>query len=170
MDQIAAEAQVTKPIVYRTIGDRAALVDSLSDLLVDRIGRSIDASIDVDQDPAIGFTVSLRAYLTAVDADRNLYLFVNGAGQRAAPLRERIDRAAAQLVEMFSAGQSANPPESSANTWGYAVVGALQTVTLMWLEGDPAQRRSIDDIAVDVATLLWPGISAILDSAEQSTL
>lgn len=162
MDQIAAEAGVTKPILYRTIGDKAALVDSLSDLLVERIGQAVDAAIVNSTDPELAFAASIRAHLEAVDADRNLYLFVNGTGQRSAPLRARIDRAAAPLVEVFSNAQQLPNTDPSATVWGHAVVGALQTVTLMWLEGEGEPRRAIDDTAADVAALFWPGVSVIL--------
>ncbi len=169
MDQIAAEAGVTKPILYRTIGDKAALVDSLSDLLVERIGQAVDAAIVNSTDPELAFAASIRAHLEAVDADRNLYLFVNGTGQRSAPLRARIDRAAAPLVEVFSNSQKLPNTDPSATVWGHAVVGALQTVTLMWLEGEGEPRRAIDDTAADVAALFWPGVSVILGVGNGTT-
>ena len=41
MQEIAAAATVTKPILYRTVGDRAALVNALSETMIDRISTAI---------------------------------------------------------------------------------------------------------------------------------
>ena len=41
MEEIAAAATVTKPILYRTVGDRAALVNALSEAMIDRISTAI---------------------------------------------------------------------------------------------------------------------------------
>lgn len=168
MDQIAAEAQVTKPILYRTIGDKAALVDALSDVLVDRIGHAIDGSVVASDEPRAAFTASIRAYLAAVDADRGLYLFVNASGQRTGPLRSRIDRSAEQMIEMFTAARGSIGSSTAARTWSHSIVGALQTVTLMWIDeesNDDDEERSVDDLAGDVTALLWPGVMKILQGA-----
>lgn len=169
MDQIAAEAQVTKPILYRTIGDKAAVVDSLSDVFVERIAQSVDGSVIGQGDPKRDFTASLRAYFTTVDADRNLYLFVNSPGQQPGPLRARIDRAAEQLIEMFCAAQAHPGSERSATTWGHAVVGAMQAVTLMWIDTERDDGRTIDDITADLTRLLWPGMVGILGLDSQGS-
>ena len=41
MEEIAAAATVTKPILYRAVGDRAALVNALSEAMIDRISTAI---------------------------------------------------------------------------------------------------------------------------------
>ncbi len=169
MEQIAAEARVTKPILYRTIGDKAAVVDALSDVLVDRIGRAVGAaSVPVD-DPRQNFTAAVRAYFDAVDADCNLYVFVNSTGQRTGSLRSRIDRSAQQLIDVFAGAHVAAGSTASATstlTWAHSIVGALQTVTLMWIdverETDHHDARTVDDIAADITDLLWPGVARIL--------
>ncbi len=166
MDQIAAEAAVTKPILYRTIGDKEAVIDVLSDVLVDRIARVIADAVGEGSDPQESFTESIRAYLTTVEANRNLYSFINAAGQRPESVRARVDRSAQQLVEIFAAEQGATARATSPLTWAHSIVGALQTVTLMWI-GDERRAtagdgRTVDDLSDDVSRLLWPGMAAIL--------
>ncbi len=166
MDQIAAEAHVTKPILYRTIGDKAAVTDALSDVLVDRIGHAIRSSPAPIDDPRGSFAAAVRAYLEAVQADRNLYVFVNSTAQQTRPMRSRIDRSAQQIVEMFGAGRASVGSSTSPLTWGHSIVGALQTVTLMWIEAERDTEhhdaRTIDDITADITHLLWPGVAEIL--------
>lgn len=169
MDQIAAEAEVTKPILYRTIGDKAAVVDAMSDVVIDRIGQAIGAATQRSAGPRETFAASIRAYLAAVDADRNLYLFVTAAGQPMGSLRQRIDRSAEQLIEMFSTAPDMAAPSTSPITWSHSIVGTLQVVTLMWMGGGPEAEhrdvRTIDQVADDITALLWPGVADILGSA-----
>ena len=160
MDDIAAGASVTKPILYRTIGDRAALVEALSESLIDQIDRSVNtASVSVT-DPVASFEAAIRGYLMAVDADRNLFLFVNSASPGTEPYRRLVDRSAASMVTVFSnARASVGLDPGGATTWAWAIVGALQMVTTMWLRDDD---RDLDALVRDVSQLLWSGLGPTL--------
>ena len=160
MDDIAAGASVTKPILYRTIGDRAALVEALSESLIDQIDRSVNtASVSVT-DPVASFEAAIRGYLMAVDADRNLFLFVNSASPGTEPYRRLVDRSAASMVSVFSTARgSVGLDPGGATTWAWAIVGALQMVTTMWLRDDD---RDLDALVRDVSQLLWSGLGPTL--------
>ncbi len=166
MDQIAAQAQVTKPILYRRIGDRDAVIDALSDVLVDRIVGAVASSGDSRAAPRDVFTAAMRAYLTVVGTHRNLYLFVNAAGQRTGPLRHRIDRSSHTIIQLFATASGGLGASTSPLTWSHSIIGALQTVTLMWIDAggtsDDQQERTVEGIALDLTQLLWPGVEAIL--------
>src|SRR5687767_9352093 len=45
MDEIAAEAGVTKPIVYRAFGDREGLTKALADRFADELAASLQGAI-----------------------------------------------------------------------------------------------------------------------------
>ena len=160
MDDIAAGASVTKPILYRTIGDRAALVEALSESLIDQIDRSVNtASVSVT-DPVASFEAAIRGYLMAVDADRNLFLFVNSASPGTEPYRRLVDRSAASMVTVFSTARAnIGLDPDGATTWAWAIVGALQMVTTMWLCDDD---RDLDALVRDVSQLLWSGLGPTL--------
>ena len=160
MDDIAAGASVTNPILYRTIGDRAALVEALSESLIDQIDRSVNtASVSVT-DPVASFEAAIRGYLMAVDADRNLFLFVNSASPGTEPYRRLVDRSAASMVTVFSTARAnIGLDPDGATTWAWAIVGALQMVTTMWLRDDD---RDLDALVRDVSQLLWSGLGPTL--------
>jgi AcrR family transcriptional regulator len=159
LDEIAAEATVTKPILYRTIGDKDALVTALSESLVDRINTAVADASGRSRDPRGEFEGALRSYFGAVDADRNLFLFVNAGGQGAEQLRRLVDRSAAQMIEVFgTARKAAGLDPSPARTWSYAIIGAFQTITIMWLRDEYC---SLDDIADHLTQLFWPGVANI---------
>jgi AcrR family transcriptional regulator len=159
LDEIAAEATVTKPILYRTIGDKDALVTALSESLVDRINTAVAEASGRSSDPRAEFEGALRSYFGAVEADRNLFLFVNAGGQGTEQLRRLVDRSAAQMVAVFGAARvAAGLDPTPARTWSYAIIGAFQTVTIMWLHDEYC---TLHDIADHLTQLLWPGIASI---------
>jgi AcrR family transcriptional regulator len=160
MDDIAAGASVTKPILYRTIGDKAALVAALSESLIDQIDRSVNTATGSATDPVAAFEAAIRGYVVAVEADRNVFLFVNSAAPGTDQFRRLVDRSAAAMVTVFS-GARANVglDADGARTWAWAIVGALQVVTTMWLRDE---ARDLDDVVRDVSQLLWSGLGPTL--------
>ncbi len=110
MDEIAAGASVTKPILYRTIGDKAALVAALSETLIDQIDRSVTTATSAATGALTAFEAAIRGYVQAVEADRNIFLFVNSAAPGTDQFRRLVDRSAASMVEVFSAARSQRRP------------------------------------------------------------
>ena len=160
MDDIAAGASVTKPILYRTIGDRAALVEALSESLIDQIDRSVSTATVSASDPVASFEAAIRGYVVAVDADRNLFLFVNSAPPGTEQFRRLVDRSAASMATVFSAARAnVGLDPGGATTWAWAIVGALQMVTTMWLREDD---RDLDALVSDLSQLLWSGLGPTL--------
>ena len=155
MDDIAAAARVTKPIVYRTVGDKAALTDALSEWLVDRIAAATAAAAHPGQTPRQQFHAAVTAYLTTIAEHRNVFLFVNAVGPSTELFHRLVDRSAAGIVTLFGPLRvRAGLPGAGAATWGYGIIGAMQVVATMWLHhayGDAAE------IADDMTRLLWDG-------------
>lgn len=157
MAEIAAEATVTKPILYRTVGDRDALTVALSELLIDRINTATEAERIHGRDPQGEFEGAVRGYLSAIEADRNLFLFVNGGGQNTDVVRRLVDRSSEQLIGLFATARVARDRDpAAARTWAYAIIGAFQMVTLMWLRDEYCD---IDTVTDDLTHLLWPGVA-----------
>lgn len=159
MADIAAAATVTKPILYRTVGDKEALTSALSEVLIDRINDTVASERGHATEPRAEFEGAIRGYLTAIDADRNLFLFVNGGSQDTDVVRRLVDRSARDLIAQLTAARvAANRDPAAARTWAYAIVGAFQMVTLMWLRDDYCE---LDTIADDLTQLLWPGLITV---------
>jgi AcrR family transcriptional regulator len=160
MDDIAAGASVTKPILYRTIGDKAALVAALSESLIDQIDQSVNTATGSATDPLAAFEAAIRGYVTAVEADRNVFMFVNSAAPGTDEFRRLVDRSAASMVSVFSGARaSVGLDPDGARAWAWAIVGALQVVTTMWLRDE---ARDLDALVRDVSQLLWSGLGPTL--------
>ena len=151
MEEIAAEAGVTKPIVYRTVGDKAAIGLALAEYLslrVQAVGSEATAS---EHDPQMQFMAAVRALFEYLAEEQALFLFVeqgwgSADGSHTALL---IERAAQPFIDGFarSAEGAAYTPEA-VRTWAYATVGSLRTVANMWVRD---RYCDIDEL-VDHAT------------------
>jgi AcrR family transcriptional regulator len=160
MDDIAAAAGVSKPVLYRTLGDKDAFVTALSEAFVDRINASVDAATAEQADPRARFEAAMRACLRTIHTDRHLFVFVNG-GPGADAFRRLVDRSAQQMIEQFSTARAAAGRDPlPARTWAYALVGSIHVVATMWLRDDYAD---IDDVARHLTQMMWPGFSGTAD-------
>jgi AcrR family transcriptional regulator len=158
LDAIAAQAGITKPVVYARVGHRADLSNALAERLTARIVAAVGDEL-AHRAPSrdtlawffrttldtIGDHRQLFRYVTLGAAgdtsDRALYL----AGQSALPL--------AELLRQWRADAAADP--SVALAWAYAIVGMLNMVARWWIEeGGPP----VAELADQLAALAWSGM------------
>ncbi len=166
LDDIATEASVTKPVLYRTIGDKAALMTALSESLVDEIDRAVAVGTAATRDPRAAFESAIRSYVAAVEADRNLFLYVNAGAPGTESFRRLVDRSAASMIELFTTARTRQGlGADGARTWAWAIVGALQVVTVMSTRDDD---RDVEQIVADASHLLWSGVGSTLTGPRRS--
>ncbi len=157
MDDIAAAAGVSKPIVYRNIGDKDALVAALATMFVDRLNEAVERSTATGTRGRSTFAASMRATFEVIDEDRNLFLFVTAGGPGTESVRLLIDRSSARMIQQFSALRiAAGLDPRPARTWAYATVGAIQIAAMMWLRDGYSDR---DEVADHITQLMWPGLT-----------
>lgn len=160
LDAIAAEAGVTKPILYRHLGDKDALVIALAERLVARMTGEVTGQIAPNATPRDALHTLVGGYLQAASRDRHLYLYVTAGGSS----NDRVQQAlllADSTAEGFASGiaatrraQGADP--TVARAWAYGLIGMLHFVTLWWLrDGAPDPEA----MAEQVTELLWSGLS-----------
>ena len=158
MEAIAAAAGVTKPILYRGIGDREALVAALAERFVDRINAVVEAAVVGASGPHEALRRFASAYLGAVDTERNLYTFITSSptGGRGDQALHLADRSVLQMAAQLGAQRQAQGLDPAAATpWAYAIVGMMHIVTLWWMRDATISR---EDLAEHLADLLWAGL------------
>jgi AcrR family transcriptional regulator len=155
---IAAEAGVTKPIVYARVGSRAVLSDALASRLagrmVDRARTEIEgASLDL-----ASLTRVFAAVLATIGSHRELFLFVTRGSADDTPQRTLYlaGRSAAPLADLLQAwGRQVGNDENAAIPWAYGIVGMLNLAAQWWLE---EAHGDFDRLAGQLAALVWSGI------------
>jgi AcrR family transcriptional regulator len=166
LEAIAIEAGVTKPTLYREVGDRDALVNALADRLAVRMAESIAALMAQtsqtphNSGPKEGLRRLVAGYLDLATHDRHLYLFVTAGGTRDDRVQQSLrlaDGAAGQFAEPIAAYRALHGADPDvAMVWSYGLLGALHFVTLWWLRD---QQADIELVIDQLTSLLWSGMS-----------
>jgi AcrR family transcriptional regulator len=164
MDQIAADAGTSKPVIYRYFVDKTDLHRAVTQRVVGTIIAALRSV--TSRAPAAQELIheSVAAYLALLEQSPELYRFVlqhpylepvDGADP--ATFSEVIaDLLAAQLAEPMHAG-GLDP--AYAHPWGEAIVGFINAASLWWLDHPEAMSR--ERLADYLSALLWGGAAGV---------
>jgi AcrR family transcriptional regulator len=158
LDAIAIEAGVTKPILYRGVGDRDALVQALALRLAERTADAMARLAAEAAGPRDSLRRLVSGYLEFAAAERHLYLYVTAGGASEDRVRQSLllaDDAARRFEPGIAAYRTTHGADPAvATVWSYAFVGALHFVTLWWLRDE---GLAMDTVAEQLTELLWQG-------------
>jgi AcrR family transcriptional regulator len=151
MDEIAAEAGVTKPILYRHFGHKDGLHRVLVRRYVRAIYRAPEAKLG-EENPRMRLAAAVYAFLRAVEQEPQIFRFVRHATTEQPEAAERhaaeIARATRGDLERLGLDVDAAEP------WAHGIVGMMQFVASWWLEHPEVPRERLVN---QVTTLLWDG-------------
>ncbi len=158
MDEIAAEAGVTKPIIYRHFGDKDGLYAALVGRYMRALYREADRAL-VEPNPRRRVAAAVGAFLAAVEQQPEVFRFVRRATTE--------QREAAVVAGAFVAGHAAKIAQvtrqdlerlgldvDAAEPWAHGIVGMMQFVAAWWLD---TRTMPLDRLVDQVTTLLWEG-------------
>jgi AcrR family transcriptional regulator len=161
MASIAAEAGITKPILYRHFGDKSGLYQALAErhtrLLIDSVRAAFRRPGEI-RDRA---RAAIDTYLAAIAANRHLYGFlVHRAGAEDTAthgaMSTLIRDLGGELAELLlDEGRLRDPVRG--HIWGHATVGMVQAAGEWWLDHPAVPRATVVAHLVD---LLLDGLPA----------
>jgi AcrR family transcriptional regulator len=168
MDAVAAEAGVTKPVLYRYFADKAALVQTLGELgsalLLDRLIPAIGAD-----SPALArIRDAVGAYFAVIDEHPNLYwLLARQANTETEPGTDPVRRdkefIATTLTAVIGDYMRAYGLDSgAAEPWAYGITGLVQSTGEWWLERRSMSRSHVVEY---VTQLIWAALAGVLRDA-----
>ncbi|APU39206.1 MULTISPECIES: TetR family transcriptional regulator [unclassified Streptomyces] len=163
MNAIAAEAGITKPILYRHFGDKAGLYQALAVRHTDALLDSLRAALDAPAERRRRVEATLDTYLAAIEARPQVYRFLMhpaedshtsergfDVGLHSAPLLRRLGEELAQVIsERVDLGPAG---EQLARVWGHGIVGMMHAAGDWWLGERPCARA---DLVAGLTDLLW---------------
>jgi AcrR family transcriptional regulator len=168
MDVIAAEAGVTKPIVYRHFGDRVGLASALAEQFGAALVADLDEALSRDLPPEQLLRATIDAYLAFVERDPQLYSFL--VGRLGAPVGTDManglvtqvgTRVALVLGEQLrTLGIDSGPAEA----WAFGIVGMVHLAGDWWLERRTMTRARLVE---DITTLLWHGLGGLVPAPQE---
>ncbi|MEV7288528.1 TetR family transcriptional regulator [Streptomyces sp. NPDC093252] len=174
MNAIAAEAGITKPILYRHFGDKGGLYAALAKRHTDALLSSLRAALDAPAERRERVEATLDTYLAAIEARPQVYRFLmhpaDGSaegsagdqgfdvGRHSAPLLRRMGEELAQVIEeRVDLGPNSH---ELARVWGHGIVGMMHAAGDWWLGERPCSRR---ELVGSLADLLWGRLAAVGD-------
>jgi AcrR family transcriptional regulator len=171
MNAIAAEAGITKPILYRHFGDKGGLYAALAKRHTDALLDSLRAALDAPAERRRRVEATLDTYLAAIEARPQVYRFLMhpaeagqggepgfDIGKHSAPLLRRMGEELAQVIEeRVDLGPGG---ERLARVWGHGIVGMMHAAGDWWLGERPCSRA---ELVTSLADLLWGRLAAAGD-------
>jgi len=160
IEQVAVEAGVTKPVLYRHFSDKADLVEAMgergTEILLDRLIPALNS----EEAPLPRIRKSIGAVLASLDEFPNLYWVL----ARHTPMQGSGCDVVRQDKELIATALSAllgdylrafGVDSGPAEPWAYGVVGFVQNTAEWWLE-----RRSMsrDSVVEYLTVAVWAAI------------
>ncbi|MBA0051179.1 TetR/AcrR family transcriptional regulator [Streptomyces sp. AJS327] len=171
MNAIAAEAGITKPILYRHFGDKGGLYRALAVRHTDGLLDALRAALDAPTDRRERVEATLDTYLAAIETRPQVYRFLMHpseegpagerefeTGQHTTPLLRRLGEELATVIgERVDLGPAG---AEVARVWGHGVVGMMYAAGDWWLRERPCPR---EQLVRHLADLLWGGLAVAGD-------
>jgi AcrR family transcriptional regulator len=173
MNAIAAEAGITKPILYRHFGDKGGLYRALATRHTDALLDALRAALDAPADRRQRIEATLDTYLAAIEARPQVYRFLMhpaedtqqpeagfDVGRHSAPLLRRLGEELAKVI--YDRVDLGPKSEQLARVWGHGIVGMMHAAGDWWLGERPCSRA---ELVGSLADLLWGRLSDAGDRA-----
>lgn len=174
MTAIAAEAGITKPILYRHFGDKAGLYRALAERYATPVFSELNTVLSTLTDREERMRTTIDTYLRFIESDPQLYRFLMHRALREQP---GVATSIAAFTSVVAAGIAeiigrevgmTDQQKLSARAWAHGIVGLVQLAGDWWLDSRELTREQLVD---HLAALLWNGLSGINpDNAEVRNL
>lgn len=165
MDEIAAEAGITKPILYRHFGDKEGLYEALAERYVEELKRELMPAAEAPNARS-RLAASIDAYLSYVEREPERYRFLLGAAERSRTAglvadfrRARVEQCASRATESM---RRVGVEPVIGELWAHAVGGLVREAGIWWLETRALPRERVVE---HLTAILWDGGTALRRSA-----
>ena len=164
MDRIAAEAGITKPILYRHFGDRAGLIAALGERFAATLLTELSSSLDSGAAPQQLLEKTIDAYLRVIESDPEVYQFISQRiaaedPEAAAAVGNFIRQVAAQVAVILGEQlREAKLDSGGAEPMAFGIVGMVHAAGDWWVERRSMPRHRL---VTYLSSLLWGGISGL---------
>jgi len=172
MEAMAAEAGVTKPILYRVFGDRDGLLLALVERFATELGQALATPLGgtdsatgsrsvLDDDPKEVLRATIDAYVALIERDPALYRFLTErlASSPDRPIAGLADEVARNVAVVLGERLRAIGADSgAAEPWAFALVGMVHLAGDWWVNRRTMARSTLVDYLV---ALVWDGMAGL---------
>src|SRR3954451_18580360 len=171
MNVIAAEAGITKPILYRHFGDKGGLYRALAARHTDLLLERLRAALQTRGGLRARTRATVIAYLASVEEQPQLYRFlVERAAGEAPGVRGQVAGSVRRFGAELALGIRTEPElgdvdPDRAVVWAHAIAGMVQATGDWWLDHPEVPRRAVVDQLVALLSEGFTGIALDRDRA-----
>jgi AcrR family transcriptional regulator len=165
MEDLAAEAGITKPILYSHFGDRAGLAKALADRSGDQLIANLSDAMSaaaLTREPREVVRAALGTFCSFVEAEPAIYRFVVLCSffETSHPVTSNIANGVAEkIAQVLENGlRAAGADPDGAEAWAIAVVGMTFVCAEWWLERHP---MSMDKLVGYLTQIVWGGLAGV---------
>jgi AcrR family transcriptional regulator len=166
MDQIAATAQTSKPVIYRYFADKTDLYRAVSKHVVGDVLTTLVRAMATNPPPRELIHAGIDAYLGLLEDNPELFRFVAqhplvGAGRPGSAEVVDFSTVVAELLTLQLATQlrDVGLDPAYAHPWGEAIVGFISSASIWWIDHRDAMTRQ--QLADYLSALLWGGAAGL---------
>lgn len=165
MEDVAAEAGVTKPVLYRHFDDKADLYVALGQRGTEILFQRLIPAINSELAPVPRIRMALDAFFSVIEEHPNLYrLLARGGLQEKVVVKSDV---VAEDKELIATALTAllgdymrmfNMDSGAAEPWAHGIVGMVQSTGEWWLD-----RRSMgrDSVVEYLTQIIWAAIDGL---------
>lgn len=164
MEDVAAEAGVTKPVLYRHFDDKAELYVALGQRGTEILFERLIPAINAELAPVPKIRMALDAFFTVIEEHPNLYRLLAHGPRQDRPIDSDV---VAEDKELIATALTAllgdylrmfNMDSGAAEPWAYGIVGMVQNTGEWWLD-----RRSMrrDSVVEYLTQIIWATIDGL---------
>lgn len=158
MDAIAAQAEISKPMLYLYYGSKEELFGACLDRELARFVDSVRANIDFAQAPRDLLRTAVVSFLSYIDENRSswivLYTQATSSQAFAHTVREGRERIVDLVGRLLLTGTRNPEPDTDFDMMAVALVGAGEAVANRVSTGD----TDVNDAAELMINLFWRGL------------
>lgn len=159
MADIAAEAGISKPVLYHHFGDKAGLAAAIGDRFLAELGTSLEAIFDASEDPRHAVTEAIDVFVAFAEREPALHRFLvegsqgTGRGSGELPVLPAL---AAQVGAFLVTGFGVQGSAAQLEVRSIALMGTVFEGVGWWLD-----RRTLtrDELVATLADLVTNGVA-----------
>ena len=166
MDQIAAVARTSKPVIYRYFADKNDLYRAVGERVIAQVVQVL-RHVPPESDPKTLLRASIDAYLQLLEENPQLFRFItqNRVLNQGEPTAAEFSRPVADILTAALGEQlrAIGLDPAGALPWGEAAVGFIRAASLWWLDNPATMTRA--QLREYLAALLWGGGAGVFQLA-----
>lgn len=148
-EEVAAEAGVSRALVYNYFGDKGGLVAAVYLRSVQRLDEALDQALAGAHHPSDRLRAVIECYLEFARGHAGLWRLI---GTSEAVLHPVVQHARRQRYERMAQAWGGTP---EARVLARGVIGFLEGACIQWVDGEPCD---LDRLVVVLHTVLWSGL------------